>query len=413
MNNLKELLDIDASSASTGELIQALEILRIFEVVLHNRQLAIKIDINSLYGILGNKWSRYCDYDIAAAITSTSASTIKYIGGYVNKEFANAGFKEVLVYIDTDSIFLSLEEIVDLYFGAKKPDGYSEIRQFIDDFFNSTIQPMIDNAIRDCMAVYSCDDIHNQYNYLTMSREVIGSSGFWKAKKKYVISVNDNEGFVYDEPKLKIKGLEIISRTSSQFAKDNMPKTLDFILSGNEDGLVSYNKEMKRKFVTEDPGDVSSIKPANNLKKYILPNQQFLTGTPSHAKAALRYNQMIEKFGLSSKYNEIKEGDTIHFIYLKEPNPTKLKYFAWPLGGTIPPELNIDRFIDWKVQFEKVYVNRVRDYTDILGWRYSDKRKLMSLLRKKEQESYPADKTHTIFDSMRNYKAHSLGEKNE
>jgi len=43
---------------------------------------------------------------------------------------------------------------------------------------------------------------------MVMKRENIASSGIWTAKKRYMLNVWDSEGVRYEEPKLKMMGIE-------------------------------------------------------------------------------------------------------------------------------------------------------------------------------------------------------------
>ena len=359
------------------------DVLSDYKVSFNNKQMAIKIDMNSMYGMLGNRWSRWCNYDIALAITSSSASMIQFIGNYINEQFQKMGYKSVLVYIDTDSVYLSMEQIVDEKF-PNRPKDYGIIREFLNDYFERIIQPIIDTSINIKLNDMNAADIHAEHKHMKMSREVIGSAGFWKTKKKYAIEVHDNEGMVYDKPDLKVMGLEIIRRTSPKFIKENMDPVLKMILRGEEDKLSKFNKEMREKFRNSPLADISPVKPANNLKKYWSPDNNFRKGTPSHVRAALRYNQLLDELQLQDKYDAIQEGNKIHIIYLKEPNPIGLKYIAFPLNSTIPEEFKLKEFIDYYTQFDKVYANQVREFTDILDWAYSDRKKLDYFFKSKE-----------------------------
>ena len=51
---------------------------------------------------------------------------------------------------------------------------------------------------------------------MVMEREVIADVGVWTAKKRYMLNVHNSEGVQYDEPKMKIMGIEttLIDTTS-------------------------------------------------------------------------------------------------------------------------------------------------------------------------------------------------------
>ena len=51
-------------------------------------------------------------------------------------------------------------------------------------------------------------------------------------------------------------------------------------------------------------------------------------GAPAAVRAVIRYNDLLNFWGLNKKHPQITQGDKIKWIYLK-PNP----YQIWPPGG--------------------------------------------------------------------------------
>ena len=47
-----------------------------------------------------------------------------------------------------------------------------------------------------------------------MDKEVIANKGIWTAKKRYILNVYNSEGVDYDEPKLKIMGIEAVKSST-------------------------------------------------------------------------------------------------------------------------------------------------------------------------------------------------------
>jgi DNA polymerase elongation subunit (family B) len=71
-------------------------------------QNVFKVRLNSLYGFLGSKWSRFYHTDLAEAVTSTGQFVIKTTIEYLQKK--NPFF--AAMYCDTDSIFLNYGEML-------------------------------------------------------------------------------------------------------------------------------------------------------------------------------------------------------------------------------------------------------------------------------------------------------------
>lgn len=343
-----------------------------------NKQKAIKIDMNSLYGILGNKYSRWCNYDLGLAVTSCGQAVTFYVGVFVNQKLKDSGYSDTLTYIDTDSIYMSFSEVVKEFYDGDIPEDYNEVVDFMDTFCVKIIQPMINEALQNIAEMFQAGDRQKIHKFLQMKREIIAKSLFQKAKKKYAALVYDDEGYRYDTPDKKIMGLDIIRRETPEFVKKEMDEVLNLILNDKEDELADYNKELREKFYASEISQICPVKPANNLKKYTTVDGSIIPRTPYHVSASLRYNKTLHDLGLERKYDEIREGDKVHVVYLREPNPVNLKYIAWPINGELPEEFGVHRYINWKVQFDKMYMKKVRDFTDVLGWRYSEKKRLGS-----------------------------------
>ena len=66
---------------------------------LNNRQMAIKILLNSLYGALGNKYFRYFDMRMAEGITLSGQLSVMWAEKAVNKEMNNVLKTEDVDYV--------------------------------------------------------------------------------------------------------------------------------------------------------------------------------------------------------------------------------------------------------------------------------------------------------------------------
>ena len=70
---------------------------------------------------------------------------------------------------------------------------------------------------------------------------------------------------------------------------------------------------------------------------------------------------------LQKKYEMIKEGEKIKFIYLKEPNTIQSDIISF--SNIIPEELDIKKFIDYDTQYEKSFVEPLKIILDSIGWK--------------------------------------------
>jgi DNA polymerase elongation subunit (family B) len=90
-------------------------------------------------------------------------------------------------------------------------------------------------------------------------------------------------------------------------------------------------------------------------------------GCPIHVRGSLIYNDLIKKKGLAKKYEVIKEGEKIKFIYLKEPNIIQSNIISFP--NSIPTEFDIHKYIDYDMQYEKSFVEPLKIILDSIGWK--------------------------------------------
>ena len=156
----------------------------------NNNQLARKISLNSCYGALGNQYFRYFNRDIAEGITTAGQLSIKWVekavNDYINKLLETDD--DYVVAIDTDSIYVSFENLIDKV-NPKNPV------EFLDTIAKDKLEPMINDSYEE-LASYM-----NAYqNKMVMGREVIADKGIWTAKKRYILNVHDSEGVRYKTP---------------------------------------------------------------------------------------------------------------------------------------------------------------------------------------------------------------------
>ena len=95
-----------------------------------------------------------------------------------------------------------------------------------------------------------------------------------------------------------------------------------------------------------------------------------------HCRGALLYNFYIKERGLDKKYAQIQNGDKIKFCYLKNPNPTRENVISFIQD--FPKELDLERFIDYEMQFNKAFLDPLRVILDAIGWSVEKKVSLES-----------------------------------
>ena len=83
-----------------------------------------------------------------------------------------------------------------------------------------------------------------------MMRENIADRGIWTAKKRYILNVWDSEGVRYEEPKLKIMGIEAVKSSTPAPCRKMIKDGLKLVMSGTEDDVIKFIDKCRREFKT-------------------------------------------------------------------------------------------------------------------------------------------------------------------
>jgi DNA polymerase elongation subunit (family B) len=201
---------------------------------------------------------------------------------------------------------------------------------------------------------------------MIMKRECIAERGIWTAKKRYILSVWDSEGVLYNEPKLKIKGIEAIKSSTPAPCRKMLKDAFNILMSGSEDDMIQFIDDFRNKFKKLPPEEISFPRSASDVQKYTSHSQIYVKGTPIHVRGALLFNYYVKENNLTGKYSLIQNGEKIKFVYLKKPNTIHENVISFI--QEFPKELNLDRYIDYDLQFEKAFLEPLKVILDIIGW---------------------------------------------
>jgi DNA polymerase elongation subunit (family B) len=330
------------------------------------KQYALKILINSFYGATGTQYFQFFDLDNAKSVTLTGQYIIKSIANALNT-YLNGLLETVdvdyIVGVDTDSNYVHLDAVVKKYLPPDTPK--EKIRQFLDKFSEQHLQKVIDNAIHDCLSYVNVFE-----NHISMKREVICDKVVWVKPKHYAMSVLDKEGKVYTDTEIVAKGIALVKSSTPDFCREHLREALKIILTGDNDKLIKYIFDFKKKFMLATPDQIAFPRSVNGLVTYGKTTYK----VPIQVSAAKNFNRLIRKYGLENKYPKIMDGGKLKFVYLKEPNHV----FSSVIGFTdeIPSEFGLEDFVDYHTMFEKTFLVPLKSITDIVGWELSKKKRL-------------------------------------
>jgi DNA polymerase elongation subunit (family B) len=329
----------------------------------HNMQLAKKIQLNSAYGALGNKYFRWFSFNNAEAITTSGQLSIRWIEKKTN-EYLNrllkTNDKDYVIASDTDSIYVTMDALVKKVMPDKSEE---EIVKALDQFIEAKIQPYMDNCYQELA------EMMNAYQQkMQMKRETIANKGIWKAKKMYILNAWNVEGVQYDKPKLKIQGIEAVRSSTPHACREKLKKAFDIVMNQDELSLQKFVSDFREEFDRLPFNDVAFPRGIKGMHKYDGRKEKtiYKKGTPIQVKGALLFNMLLKEHKINF-IPPIMDGDKIKFVYLKTPNPLGDTVIA--SSDNLPKEFGLEEFIDRDMQFQKSFVEPLKSIADVIDWR--------------------------------------------
>ena len=343
-----------------------------------SQQMIRKILINSMYGVLANKWFHFYDVDNARCVTRAGRNLIRFLSkttnDYFHSNWHNVSQKyfpdvvdcqpiteDLVKVIDTDSNYICLDEVKQKYAPDMDFMEFSNImeKEFFDPFFEKILKIYAGR--------YGVEQIIN------FKREGVITKQFVLAKKKYLTELLANEDEVYEIPKLKATGVEIKRSDTPKFCRDNIESVVKTILDTvDRDQVMTHLRKIKKKFKMEKIQNISFNKGINGYTKYagnmnlFLKNEAILYKkmTPMHIRASINGNYLINKYNLP--YMEMANGSKIKYIFLNKKNEIGQDIVAFI--GNYPKEYNKLLKIDYETQFEKSFLGVIQRMFDVLQW---------------------------------------------
>jgi len=329
----------------------------------NNIQMSKKISLNSAYGSVGNQYFRYFKLANAEAITLSGQVAIRWVENKLN-QYLNKILKtqevDYVIASDTDSVYLNMGPLVEtVYKGREKTT--QGIVSFLDKISKVELEKYIESSYQE-LATYV-----NAYDQkMQMKRENIADRGIWTAKKRYILNVWDSEGVRYEEPKLKIMGIEAVKSSTPAPCRQMIKDGLKLMMNGTEDDVIKFIENSRSKFMKLPPEEISFPRSASDITKHQSLNTIYGKGTPMHVRGALLFNHYIKSKKLTTKYSLIQNGEKLKFCYLKKPNPIHENVMSFIQD--FPKEFELHSYIDYDTQFEKGFLEPLRIILNSIGW---------------------------------------------
>lgn len=294
-----------------------------------NIQYLKKIQLNSMYGVFGNKYFRFFDIRLAESTTKTGKAILMHMVQKI-AEVLDGEYKypsESIVYGDTDSgYFLTHTDNV-------------EDAKVVADSMNNIINKSYPEFMRNH---FNCSN--GRENYIVSEREIISDRGIFVKKKHYLLHIVDKDGREVDE--MKVMGLQIKKTSIPKFIRTEVTKYFERFLKGEEwkdikRDIVDFKNKLK-------DGDILMLgKPTgvNKVEYYTDEFNQGNTVSVGHVKASILYNTCLKKYGDGESMG-IRSGMKIR-VY----NFYKQKKFGKFTAIAVPTDLDI--LPDWFDHFKK------------------------------------------------------------
>lgn len=233
---------------------------------------AIKIIMNSFYGVLGTPGCRIHDARLTSSITKRSHDIIKQTVKLINQQ----GYD--VIYGDTDSVFISLEQSID---NAQADKTGNALSSHINQYW---IQHLAED-----FGIESYLEVEYETHFKRFFMPTIRGSDKG-SKKRYAGIVNKN-----NTDEIIFKGLENVRTDWTQLAR-NFQQTLY---------LKIFNNEAYEDFIRQTTTQLMNGEFDHQLiyrKRLRQKLDQYLKNVPPHAKAAIRAEQFFAQQGQPSRY---------------------------------------------------------------------------------------------------------------
>jgi hypothetical protein len=372
---------IDPNTSSRDEIQAEIARLTMLMNLKKNEEQAIKIFINSVYGATASPYFVGYNVRVAEAITLQGQEMIKFTSRIINRYFNEFWHKdkslheaigvnilkpvkdEVSVYGDTDSVYVTFEEVV------KSCDWDKEPIKLIHEIYKHRLNDYLQKSFTKFAENCGTDNIQD------LELETISYSAIFLKKKKYVMDKawksGEGDGIFYNEQqKIDAKGVEIVQSSTPAFARKKMKELLTIIFRErsklNMRKLADLLKNEKQAFMLDHIENISMSSSISDYEKGIADDRKSLVFNdhcPMHVRAGGYHNYLVNNSKWKNKYQLIKSGDKVRYYYAKNDEGGE-NVFAY-LPGNHPVEIAPP--VDYDTQFAKCIIDPLNRFIGAIG----------------------------------------------
>jgi len=350
-----------------------------------NQQYVRKILANSIFGCASNEHFHLYNYYNGVSITLGGQALLRFLQKCLN-EYMKLKFhkmvpkifpeykgdclplqKDVVCQMDTDSLFLCFEEVVENLNISFEND--QEIFDWMDRIHKVFVDPFIELCLNNFAQKYNLEQIIN------FKREKIITEKIIIAKKKYVDRVLADEDKLYiQNPKIKKTGIETVRSDTPNFCKEKLDDLLKYMFEvklKDQKKVLSKIREVNKEFKNANISDIAIPKGVSDYTKYASPTEHYVqngliypNGCPIHVRASMNYNYLVQTLKLPLM--PITNGTKVKFVHTSKINQLDQDVVAFI--NEWPEEFNNEFSIDYDRQFNRTFMSVIQRFFDVLKW---------------------------------------------
>jgi len=313
-----------------------------------------KIQLNSLYGCMGNKFFKFFDVRLAESTTKTGREILLHMARQIGDEF-NDGYRypnKMVVYGDTDSCYFKTN--------AHNLKEAKLVCEYIEKTINKSFPPFMQKYF------FSNKEVSKR---VRVENEVISDISIFVKAKIYLMHLLIKDGYPCDE--VKIMGHAIKKTGLPKTVKNALKEIIErYFNSGDWSALLKEVVQLKRYILTTDDLEEYGLpKKVNKVEVYQAEYDKDPDCRISGGQAAaICWNMCLDQYG-DKESLPITSGTPVR-VYNLTRKLGRFHTIAVPSDLIMIPEWftdNIVPIIDREAQVEKLIDLTLTNICDAIG----------------------------------------------
>jgi len=237
-----------------------------------------------------------------------------------------------------------------------KSDDINTFIDNIDNFIETKVQPIVNESSSELGNLFNAYQPEN----IRTKRETIFRKLLLLAKKRYFMSIYDNEGVRYQTPKSKMQGIDLVRSSTPAYSKKYLNEAINVIMDKTEAELKAWLANVQKDYHNQDLSDIGKVSSISKLNFNLKTDK----GIPINARAAIVTNEYI-KNNCADEFTQIQSGEKVKMLYLKTPNPLNSNIFAFNNERFAQ---RFKQYIDYDTNFDKFFLTALELMVEPLGY---------------------------------------------